>query len=163
MHRNKISTVEVSVRRMRMNRIRRVAVLAISAAMCIVLGSGTLPAQAPAGQDQGAGKQPYTMPEYNAEQACGADKNPTSQIKCLDDFVAKYPNSNLLIYVHPMYYGAHYQLKNWAKVIEYADKTAGLGDKIGPNERYNALYVRELAYNNLSPADQPTQSKEAMP
>ena len=35
------------------------------------------------------------MPEYNAEQACGADKNPTSQVKCLDDFVSKYPNSNL--------------------------------------------------------------------
>ena len=145
-----------------MNRIRRVAVLAISAAMCVVLGSGTLPAQAPAGQDQGAGKQPYTMPEYNAEQACGADKNPTSQIKCLDDFVAKYPNSNLLIYVYPMYYSAHYQLKNWPKVIEYADKTAGLGEKIGPNERYNALYVRALAYNNLSPADQTAQAKGAI-
>jgi hypothetical protein len=143
---------------MGMNRIRRVAVLGISAAICIVLGSGsTARAQAPA--DQGAAKQPYTMPEYNAEQACGADKNPTSQVKCLDDFVAKYPNSNLLIYVYPMYYGAYYQLKNWPKVIEYADKTAGLGDKIGPNERYNALYVRALAYNSLSPAEQTAQAK----
>ncbi len=150
---------EVSVRRMGMNRIRRVAVLAISAAMCIVLGSSTVLGQAPAGQDQGASKQPYTMPEYNAEQACGADKNPTSQVKRLDDFVAKYPNSNLLIYVYPMYYQAYYQLKNWAKVIEYADKTAGLGDKIGPNERYNALYVRALAYNSLSVADQTAQAK----
>jgi hypothetical protein len=147
---------------MGMNRIRRVAVLAISAAMCIVLGSGTVRAQAPAGQDQGASKQPYTMPEYNAEQACGADKNPTSQVKCLDDFVAKYPNSNLLIYVYPMYYGAYYQLKNWAKVIEYADKTAGLGEKIGTNERYNALYVRALAYNSLSAADQTAQAKGAI-
>ena len=143
-----------------MNRIRGVAVLAISAAMCVVLGSGSMVrAQAPAGQDPAGSKQPYTMPEYNAEQACGADKNPTSQIKCLDDFVAKYPNSNLLIYVYPMYYGANYQLKNWAKVIEYADKTASLGEKIGPNERYNALYVRALAYNSLSPADQTTQAK----
>jgi tetratricopeptide (TPR) repeat protein len=144
---------------MGMKRIRRVAVLAISAAMCVVLGSGTVRAQAPAGPDQGGSKQPYTMPEYNAEQACGADKNPTSQIKCLDDFVAKYPNSNLLIYAYPMYYGAYYQLKNWAKVIEYADKTASLGEKIGPNERYNALYVRALAYNNLSQADQTAQAK----
>src|SRR5258708_24354903 len=91
---------EVSVRRMGMNRIRRVALLAISAAMCIVLGSGsTTGAQAPAGQDQAGSKQPYTMPEYNAEQACRADQTPTSQIKCLDDFVAKYPNSNLVVYV----------------------------------------------------------------
>jgi len=140
-----------------MNRIRRVAVLGISAAMCIVLGSSPASAQAPA--EQGTSKQPYTMPEYNAEQACGADKNPTSQIKCLDDFVAKYPNSNLLIYVYPMYYSASYQLKNWAKVIEYADKTAALGDKIGPNERYNALYVRALAYNSLSAAEQTAQAK----
>jgi tetratricopeptide (TPR) repeat protein len=58
-----------------------------------------------------------------------------------------------------MYYGAYYQLKNWPKVIEYADKTAGLGDKIGPNERYNALYVRALAYNNLSAAEQTAQAK----
>jgi len=144
---------------MGMNRIRRVAVLAISAATCVVFGSVTVRAQAPAGPDQGGSKQPYTMPEYNAEQACGADKNPTSQVKCLDDFVAKYPNSNLLIYVYPMYYGAYYQLKSWVKVIEYADKTASLGDKIGPNERYNALYVRALAYNNLSPTEQTAQAK----
>jgi tetratricopeptide (TPR) repeat protein len=143
---------------MGMNRIRRVAVLGISAAMSIALGSGSIArGQAPA--DQGGSKQPYTMPEYNAEQACGADKNPTSQIKCLDDFVAKYPSSNLLIYVYPMYYSAYYQLKTWAKVIEYADKTAGLGEKIGPNERYNALYVRSLAYNSLSPAEQTAQAK----
>ena len=52
-----------------MNRIRRVAVLAISAMACVVLGSASnAGAQAPAGQDTG-GKQPYTMPEYNAEGA----------------------------------------------------------------------------------------------
>src|SRR6478752_6306237 len=101
---------------MGMNRMKRVAGLAMSASLCWMLGS-TASAQAPApapGQD--AGKQPYTMPEYNAEQACGNDKNPSTQVKCLDDFVAKYPNSNLLIYVYPMYYGAYYQLKNWGKV-----------------------------------------------
>jgi hypothetical protein len=146
-----------------MNRIRRVAMLAISASMCIALGnaSGVL-AQAPAGQDAGGGKQPYTMPEYNAEQACGQDKNPTSQVKCLDDFVSKYPSSNLLIYVYPMYYQAYYQLKSWPKVIEYTDKVASLGDKVGPNDRYNALYVRAFAYNSLSPAEQTAQAKSAI-
>src|ERR1700740_3591311 len=144
------------------NRIRRVAVLAISAAMCIVLGSVTVRAQAPAGPDQGGSKQPYTMPEYNAEQACGADKNPTSQVKCLDDFVAKYPNSNLLIYVYPMYYTAYSQLKNWPKVIETTDNLVALGDKVGANERYGALYARAFAFNNLSAADQAPQAKAAM-
>jgi hypothetical protein len=138
---------------MGMNRLRRVAGFAISASLCIVLGT---PGRA-AGQD--AAKQPYTMPEYNAEQACAADKNPTSQIKCLDAFVQQYPNSNLLIYVYPMYYAAYYQLKNWPKVMEYADKTFALGDKLGPNERYAALYARAAAFYSLPPADQAAQAK----
>src|SRR6516165_656638 len=119
-----------SVRRMGMNRIRRVARLAMSASLCCMVGSAL---NTQAGQD--AGKQPYTMPEYNAEQACANDKNPSSQIKCLDDFVSKYPNSALLVYAYPMYYQAYFQQKNYAKVIEYADKAVGLGDKLGPNER----------------------------
>jgi hypothetical protein len=146
---------------MGMNRIRQVAVLEISALLCIALGNANgARAQAPAGQE--AGKQPYTMPEYNAEQACGNDKNPTSQVKCLDDFVSKYPNSNLLIYVYPMYYQAYSQLKSWPKVIESADKLVALGDKVGPNEKYGALYARAFAFNNLSAAEQAPQAKGAM-
>jgi tetratricopeptide (TPR) repeat protein len=146
---------------MGMNRIRRVAVLGISMSLCFVLGNASnVGAQAPAGQD--AGKQPYTMPEYNAEQACANDKNPTSQVKCLDDFVSKYPTSNLLIYVYPMYYQAYSQLKNWPKVIESADKLVAMGDKVGPNEKYGALYARAFAFNSLSAADQAAQAKGAM-
>jgi hypothetical protein len=146
---------------MGMNRIRRVAVLGISMSLCFVLGNASnVGAQAPAGQD--AGKQPYTMPEYNAEQACANDKNPASQVKCLDDFVSKYPTSNLLIYVYPMYYQAYSQLKNWPKVIESADKLVALGDKVGPNEKYGALYARAFAFNSLSAADQTAQAKGAM-
>jgi tetratricopeptide (TPR) repeat protein len=127
-----------------------------------VLGTpGSVRAQAPAGQDTG-GKQPYTMPEYNAEQACGNDKNPTTQVKCLDAFVQQYPTSNLLIYVYPMYYSDYSQLKNWAKVIEYADKLVALGDKVGPNEKYGALYARAFAFNSLSAAEQAGQAKGAL-
>src|SRR5260370_34146778 len=85
--------------------------------------------QATAGPDAGAGKQQYTMAEYNAYQAAAAEKNPAQQIKLLDDFVAKYPNSALLIYIYPLYYNAYSQLKNWPKVIEYADKLLALGEK----------------------------------
>src|SRR5262249_12792939 len=106
--------------------------------------------------------QPYTMPEYNAEQACANDKNPTSQVKCLDDFVSKYPNSNLLIYVYPMYYQAYFQQKNYAKVVEYADKMVGLGDKVDANATYAALYARALAFGSMSGADQATHAKDAL-
>jgi len=144
-----------------MNRMRRVAGLAVGASLCIVLGNVTNADawQAPAGQDA---KPAYTMPEYNAEQACANDKNPTSQVKCLDDFVTRYPNSALLIYVYPMYYQAYSQMKNWAKVIETTDKLVALGDKVGANEKYGALYARAFAFNNLPAAEQTAQAKGAM-
>ena len=142
-----------------MNRIRRVAELAISASLCFLLANAF---STRAGQAPDAGKQQYTMPEYNAEQACGNDRNPTSQVKCLDDFVAKYPNSALLIYVYPMYYQDYSQMKNWAKVIETADKLVALGDKVGPNEKYGALYARAFAFNNLPAAEQANQAKGAI-
>lgn len=146
-----------------MNRIRGVAVLAIAGSLCLALGNASsVRAQAAAPGQDAAGKQPYTMPEYNAEQACANDKNPTSQVKCLDDFVSKYPNSNLLIYVYPMYFQAYSQAKNWPKVIENADKVVAMGDKVGPNEKYGALYARAFAFNNLSPAEQTAQAKGAM-
>ena len=143
-----------------MNRMKRVAGLAMSASLCWMLGSAAT-AQAPAG-GQDAGKQPYTMPEYNAEQACANDKNPSSQVKCLDDFVSKYPNSNLLIYAYPMYYQAYFQLKNYAKVIEYADKMVALGDKADANSKYAALYARALAFGSMDATGQAGQAKGAL-
>ena len=138
-----------------MNRTRRVAGLAFVAALCLVTGGASNAlAQAPAGQDAGAGKQQYTMAEYNAYQAAAAEKNPTQQIKLLDDFVAKYPNSALVVYIYPLYYNAYSQLKNWPKVIEYADKLLALGDKVEAPIRYQAYYARAFAYSNLPPTSQ---------
>jgi len=122
--------------------------------------AGAAAAQAPAGGQEG--KQPYTMPEYNAEQACANDKNASTQVKCLDDFVSKYPNSNLLIYAYPMYYQAYFQLKNYAKVIEYADKMVSLGDKADANSKYAALYARALAFGSMDAATQAAQAKGAL-
>jgi tetratricopeptide (TPR) repeat protein len=136
-----------------MNRTRRTAGLAIIAALCLALsGASSTLAQAPAGQD--AGKQQYTMAEYNAYQAAAAEKNPAQQIKLLDDFVSKYPNSALLIYIYPLYYNAYSQQKNWAKVIEYADKLLALGEKVEAPIRYQAYYARAFAYSNLPPTSQ---------
>jgi tetratricopeptide (TPR) repeat protein len=133
-----------------MNRTRRVASLAISAVLCLAIGGASKGlAQAPAGQDAAAGQQKYTMAEYNSYQACANEKNPQAQIKCLDDFVAKYPNSALLIYIYPLYYNAYSQLKNWTKVIENADKLLALGDKVEPPIRYQAYYARAFAYSNM--------------
>jgi tetratricopeptide (TPR) repeat protein len=112
---------------------------------------------APAGQDAAAAKPQYTMAEYNAYQAAAAEKNPAQQVKALDDFASKYPNSALMIYIYPLYYQAYSQLKNYPKVIEYADKVATLGEKVDAGARYQALYARAFAYNAII-AD-PTQAK----
>jgi tetratricopeptide (TPR) repeat protein len=138
-----------------MNRTRRMAGLAIIAALCLALsGASNALGQAPAGQDAGAGKQQYTMAEYNAYQAAAAERNPAQQIKLLDDFVSKYPNSALLIYIYPLYYNSYSQLKNWPKVIEYSDKLLVLGEKAEAPIRYQAYYARAFAYSNLPPTSQ---------
>src|SRR5712692_737175 len=105
---------------MGMNWTRRMTGFALLAALGLVLGSAPAAKAQAAAQD--TGKQAYTVPEYNAYQAAAAEKNPAQQIKLLDDFVSKYPNSALLVYVYPLYYQANGALKNFPKVIEYADK-----------------------------------------
>ncbi|HYK38794.1 MAG TPA: hypothetical protein VEU98_02150, partial [Candidatus Eremiobacteraceae bacterium] len=111
------------------------------------------------GQDQSAGKQAYTMPEYNAYKACADDKVPASQIKCFDDFVAKYPNSALLVYVYPAYIQAYGGQKNYVKLIESVDKLTQLGDKVEALVRLQALFARASSYLALNAADQTTQAK----
>lgn len=135
--------------------------MVLAVALCLILGSSSsLRAQATAGgQDSKA--PPYTLVEYNAEQACAAEKVPAVQVKCLDDFVSKYPNSALLIYVYPLYVNAYNQLKNPDKVIEYADKTVALGDKVEPVVRYQVLYARALAYATLKPDAQAAGAAKA--
>src|ERR1700682_902650 len=129
-----------------MTGIRRVTGLAVVAGLCLMLGNGLATyAQAPAaGQDAAAPK--YTMAEYNAYQACAAEKAPAALLKCLDDFISKYPNSTLLNYVYPLYYQAYSAQKNYPKMIESADKLAALGDKVDALTRFNAYYTHSTAY-----------------
>ncbi|HXY24434.1 MAG TPA: hypothetical protein VEI73_07265 [Candidatus Acidoferrum sp.] len=133
-----------------MNGTRRVMGIALAALCLIVASAWTLSAQAPAAAGQDAGKaQPYTLAEYNAYKACEGETNPAAKIKCLDDFVSKYPNSALLNFIYPLYTQAYGMQKNYAKVIEYADKLSGLCDKIEPGVCFNAYYTHCAAYNAL--------------
>ena len=137
----------------------QLAGLAMAAALSLNLGwaarANAQATQTPAagGQEAGAAgaaaKPQYTMAEYNSYQAAAADKNPTTQVKALDDFVTKYPNSALMIYIYPLYYNAYSQLKNYQKVMDYADKLVALGEKVDAGARYQALYARAFAYNQM--------------
>jgi tetratricopeptide (TPR) repeat protein len=131
-----------------MNGTRRLLGIAL-AALCLLLGSASnLRAQAPAGgQDTGAAKpQQYTQAEYNAYQACAGEANAAAKIKCLDDFVSKYPNSALLNFVYIQYSQAYGQQKNYLKMIETADKLAALGDKIDALTRFQAYFSHAVTY-----------------
>jgi hypothetical protein len=147
-----------------MNGTRRMASLVALAALSLVCpGAVPASAQEPAAGAAGApaaGQQKYTMAEYNAYQAAAAEKDPSAQIRLLDDFASKYPNSALLNYIYPLYYQAYAAQKNWPKVIEYADKEIALGSKLTPNERYQAYSARAFAYNNIQNPDA-TQAKAA--
>jgi len=145
-----------------MNGKRKCMGIAPVAVLCLILGNSTsLRAQAPASGQDTTKAPAYTLVEYNAEQACAAEKVPATQVKCLDDFVAKYPNSALLVYVYPLYVNAYNQLKNPQKVIDYADKLVALGDKAEPVVRYQMLYARALAYASLPQADQTAGAAKA--
>ena len=79
-------------------------------------------AQAAASQDA---KPAYTMAEYNAFQAANSEKDPVTQIKLLDDFTSKYPNSTLNTYLGQVYAPACGNLakaKNYTQAIACDDK-----------------------------------------
>jgi len=115
----------------------------------VVFGMSCLAAPRAVAQDQqDQSKAPtYTMPEYNAFQACRAETNAQARAKCLDDFVTKFPNSTLMLYVNQLYFATYNELKNYPKTIEYADKLVALGDKIDSGTAVQTLYLRSLAFN----------------
>jgi tetratricopeptide (TPR) repeat protein len=119
-------------------RMRLNGMVILGAALVLVFLAAR-PAGAQAAQQ---GQPSYTIPEYNAFQAAAAEKDPQAQIKDLDDFVAKFPNSTLMPYVYESYYQAYLGAKNYAKSLEYADKLIAMGDKAEVARRFKAIVVR---------------------
>jgi hypothetical protein len=138
-----------------MNAIRRMASLTALGALCL-LGATLAPTRAQDTASGAAGKQQYTMAEYNTYQAAAAEKSPAAQLKLLDDFMVKYPNSALLKYIYTLYYNNYGAQKNYPKTIEYCDKLVALGDKVTPAERYQAYTVRAYAYDSTTNPDAAT-------
>lgn len=97
--------------------------------------------------------QTYTTAEYNAYQAAAAERDPARLVILVDDFVSRYPESSLLVYVYPLCSAGYGQLKNYPKVFECADKLVQLGDKADVAARCAALYTAATAYNNMDSSD----------
>jgi tetratricopeptide (TPR) repeat protein len=142
------------------NRVAAVAAFLVLAVCAAAARAAALPAQPQ------AAKPKATVAEYNAYQAAAAEKNPQQKSKLLDDFMAKYPNSEYLPYVYNDYVQTYSALKQWTKVIEYLDRIAALPE-IGAGDRLQAYYSRaatfEYAYNAKSPdlADASTKARDA--
>jgi hypothetical protein len=68
-------------------------------------------------------RQQYSIAEYNAYETAARERDAAKQILLLDEFVSNHPQSALLIYVYPLYYAAYGQLKNFPKVVIYADNS----------------------------------------
>jgi tetratricopeptide (TPR) repeat protein len=132
-----------------MNGTRKLAVAALAAALALTLAGGLFSVA----RAQDAAKQPYTMAEYNAYQAAVSEKNPAQQIRQLDDFVLKYPNSALLVYIYQAYIRNYNAQRTFPKVIDNADKLLALGDKADAAQRYEAAYARAFAFTNMNVTD----------
>jgi hypothetical protein len=129
-----------------MNLIRAVAAMLIL--LCALMGGQTKP------QNQNAPwNLRYTLSEYNALQRASREEGQAKQIELLDAFVSQYPDSDLLVYVYPLYYNAFTRLRNFPKVFEYADKLIALGDKAPATAHYSALCAWTAAYNSSNSQD----------
>ena len=138
------------------------------------LGAALLCGAAPrasAQDDQQSSKTPYTLPEYNAYQAAAGQTDPQAKIQALDDFVTKFPNSSLLPLVYQQYFTAYNQLKNYPKLIEYADKFVavpddkylaipGMSKERLMGDRVQALYFRAVAFNQSFNEKDPNAADE---
>ena len=126
--------------------------LAMFLTAVVLIGAPSRPAAAQdAAQDQNQAKTTYTIAEYNAFQTANSEKDPQARLKLLDDFVAKWPNSTLMQYVYTLYYQTYNQLKNYPKVIEYADKLVAMGDKIPVDARLQAIQARVSVFSAIYP------------
>ena len=107
-------------------------------------------------------RQQYSIAEYNAYETAARERDAAKQILLLDEFVSNHPQSALLIYVYPLYYAAYGQLKNFPKVVIYADKLAALGDSVDAAARYGALWASAHAYNKMNSSDPELAAKGAI-
>jgi hypothetical protein len=67
--------------------------------------------------------------EYADYEAAVEEPDPQLRIKCLDDFVIKYPSSELMLSVFHEYIGTYHSLKDYTQAASYADKLLALMKK----------------------------------
>jgi tetratricopeptide (TPR) repeat protein len=131
------------MKKMKRKCFNRMATLLSVVAFCMFL-----PARPAAAWGAQQSQQPsYTIPEYNAFQACQTEKDSPGRLSCLDSFSTQFPNSTLMQYVYQLYYQTYFQTKNYPKTIYYADKLVALGGKVDQGSISQALQIRVQAFS----------------
>jgi tetratricopeptide (TPR) repeat protein len=83
----------------------------------------------------------YTREEYDAYMAAHAEKDPQQKIKLLDEFVAKYPKSQLMVYIYNDYKDTYAALKDYPKAIDSIDKLVTIAN-LDPIATFQARLAR---------------------
>ena len=136
-------------------------------ALVASLAIGAAPAAWATPQEAQQPKQTYTRQEYDAYNTAANEKDLQQRLRLLDGFVNNYPNSTLMPYVFQAYFDTYNQLRNYPKVIEYADKLRALGEQIEIKSRLQTLVLRsqafELSFNARDPnaRDHLSRAREA--
>jgi len=131
--------------------------LVVVGGLLLALVSALVPAQGRAAlQEQQQEQKPpaYTRAEYDAFVAAQKEANAQQRLRLLNDFTAKYPESDLRPYTYQLLYTTYNELKNFPKTVEYIDKVLDLGDRIDLLSQLQALYMRATVFEfAFSPRD----------
>lgn len=128
-------------------------------ALCAAPAKAQAAQSAPAAQAGQAKAPSYTMPEYNAFTACQGEKDPNQQVKCFDDFVARFPNSTLMQFVYQLEIPDYAKLNNCQQEVAVADKLVAM-DSADITVRAPAAIQRLQAFQQCYKASDPNATDE---
>jgi hypothetical protein len=102
----------------------------------------------------------YQPNNENADYEAAVEQpDPQLRIKCLDDFVIKYPRSGLMPSVFHEYIGTYHSLKDYTQAAAYADKLLTLMKKPDVETRLLDFMARAQAICFIATSD-PVQTFE---
>src|SRR5215470_14657669 len=109
--------------------MKRTGYLGMSLLLMLILVVSALPGLGQAAAPQAAqANQPRakTQPEYNAYLALYNEKDPAKKAELGEKFITDFKDSDFVPNAYKMIINAYSSLKNWAKVMDSADRLVAL-------------------------------------
>jgi tetratricopeptide (TPR) repeat protein len=126
--------------------MKRTGYLGISLSLLLALAVSALP-----GFSQDKQPQLKTKPEYDAYLAVYNEKDPVKKAELGEKFISEFKESEGIPNVYTMTIGAYTNAKNWAKVIDAADRAAALpqADNKLKGYAYGSAMIASQNMNNI--------------